>query len=148
MRQKATCLFATHFHELTHSLEGQPGEESHVTAAWPTIRGALAFLYECRRTGPARPSFGIKVAELAGFPPRYGAGREAQWPIAWLPESNSGEVVLGRGSARRVPDIAVAPVVRVLLARWRLPLVGVRLQPRRPSSASQIRDETTASALA
>ena len=40
----------------------------HVTAHVDENTGALAFLYEVA-DGPCTESFGIKVAELAGFPP-------------------------------------------------------------------------------
>ena len=68
VRQKATCLFATHFHELTQLSESNPVKNRHVTAHVDENTGALAFLYEVA-DGPCTESFGIKVAELAGFPP-------------------------------------------------------------------------------
>ena len=62
------CLFATHFHELTQLSESTPVKNRHVTAHVDENTGALAFLYEVA-DGPCTESFGIKVAELAGFPP-------------------------------------------------------------------------------
>ena len=49
-------------------MRGNPVKNRHVTAHVDENTGALAFLYEVA-DGPCTESFGIKVAELAGFPP-------------------------------------------------------------------------------
>ena len=49
----------------------------HVTAHVDENTGALAFLYEVA-DGPCTESFGIKVAELAGFPPATVRSRSAR----------------------------------------------------------------------
>jgi len=71
VKQGAACLFATHFHELTQLEAEHPGavRNRHVTAHVDDDTGELAFLYEVA-DGPCTESFGIKVAELAGFPAR------------------------------------------------------------------------------
>jgi len=61
-------LFATHFHELTQLEDEHAGRVAnrHV-AAQIDANDQLTFLYEVH-DGPCTESFGIKVAELAGFP--------------------------------------------------------------------------------
>ena len=69
LESKAKCLFATHFHELTQLADDHPGRarNRHVSAHVDDDTGKITFLYEVR-DGPCLESFGIKVAELAGFP--------------------------------------------------------------------------------
>ncbi|OQR97153.1 DNA mismatch repair protein Msh2 [Achlya hypogyna] len=62
------CVFATHFHELTALASGKsfPGiVNKHVTAH--KMDDKIAMVYEVR-DGPCLESFGIYVAEMAGFP--------------------------------------------------------------------------------
>ncbi len=86
------CFFATHFHELTaleqHIPKGQQPcyssidymvlEGSLPLPVWPTVKNLhvtaqtadnkLVLLYNIKQ-GPSDKSFGIHIAELAGFPP-------------------------------------------------------------------------------
>lgn len=63
---KARCLFATHYHELTHLQETLPGISSYYAASKKTERG-IVFLYKIIK-GIADGSFGIEVAKLAHLP--------------------------------------------------------------------------------
>lgn len=63
---KARCLFATHYHELTHLQETMPGISSYYAASKKTERG-IVFLYKIIK-GIADGSFGIEVAKLAHLP--------------------------------------------------------------------------------
>ena len=85
VRQKATCLFATHFHELTQLSESNPVKNRHVTAHVDENTGALAFLYEVA-DGPCTV-LRHQGRRVGGLSSRHGAGREAQGGGA---ESNSG----------------------------------------------------------
>lgn len=62
----ARCLFATHYHELTHLQELHPGIVSFYAANKKTPNG-IVFLYKILR-GVADGSFGIEVAKLAQLP--------------------------------------------------------------------------------
>ena len=62
----ARCLFATHYHELTHLSDSCAGILSYYTASKKTEDGIL-FLYKITQ-GTADGSFGIEVAQLAGLP--------------------------------------------------------------------------------
>jgi DNA mismatch repair protein MutS len=63
----ARCLFATHYHELTHLEQQFPGIVSYYAASSKTAQGIL-FLYTMMR-GVADGSFGVEVAKLADLPP-------------------------------------------------------------------------------
>ncbi len=66
--QRAFTLFATHYFELTDLPEVLTGvDNAHVEAR--EHAGGLAFLYSVR-SGPARQSYGLEVARLAGVPER------------------------------------------------------------------------------
>lgn len=62
----ARCLFATHYHELTHLESTYPGIVSYFATCKKVPNGIL-FLYLIKR-GVADGSFGIQVAKLAGLP--------------------------------------------------------------------------------
>ncbi|BDC34454.1 DNA mismatch repair protein MutS [Candidatus Dependentiae bacterium Noda2021] len=63
---KARCLFATHYHELTHLQETMPGIVSYYAASKKTEHG-IVFLYKIIK-GIADGSFGVEVAKLAHLP--------------------------------------------------------------------------------
>ncbi len=63
----ARCLFATHYHELTHLTEKFPNIVSYYAANKKTKNG-IVFLYKMVQ-GVADGSFGIEVAKLAQLPP-------------------------------------------------------------------------------
>jgi DNA mismatch repair protein MutS len=62
----ARCLFATHYHELTHLSRVYPGIVVYQAASKKTDHG-IVFLYTIMR-GIADGSFGIEVAKLAHLP--------------------------------------------------------------------------------
>lgn len=63
---RARCLFATHYHELTHLQVTHPGIVAYSAASKKTNAG-IVFLYTMVR-GIADGSFGIEVAKLADLP--------------------------------------------------------------------------------
>ncbi|KAL6073529.1 MSH2 protein [Balamuthia mandrillaris] len=64
--KKCFCFFATHFHELTRLENHLAGVKNlHVTAEIQDQR--LVLLYKIQQ-GPSDRSFGIQIAEMAGFP--------------------------------------------------------------------------------
>jgi DNA mismatch repair protein MutS len=64
---KTTTFFATHYHELTQLGNSYPQiQNAHMTVA--DSEGQIRFLHTLAR-GPAKKSYGIQVAELAGLPP-------------------------------------------------------------------------------
>ncbi|CAK4079312.1 unnamed protein product [Aphanomyces euteiches] len=66
VKRNCWCVFATHFHELTALAKEASGVvNKHVTAH--TADNHIAMVYEVR-DGPCLESFGIHVAEMAGFP--------------------------------------------------------------------------------
>lgn len=65
---KASCLFATHFYELTALATNIPAVRNfHVTAKANPSDHRLEFLYEVR-DGACDKSFGVNVAEISHFP--------------------------------------------------------------------------------
>jgi len=64
----ARCLFATHYHELTHLQERYTGISSYYAASKKTEQG-IVFLYKIIK-GVADGSFGVEVAKLAQLPPQ------------------------------------------------------------------------------
>lgn len=63
---KARCIFATHYHELTHLTKVYPGIMNYHAACMKSSSGIL-FLYTIA-PGVAQGSFGIEVAKLANLP--------------------------------------------------------------------------------
>jgi len=63
---QARCLFATHYHELTHLQNRYPGIVSYYAASKKS-GDAIIFLYTMVR-GVADGSFGVQVAKLAQLP--------------------------------------------------------------------------------
>lgn len=68
MQLQSSCLFATHFFELT-SLADEVNcvRNVHVSATTNPTSNALTFLYSVQN-GTCDQSFGVDVAEMAGFP--------------------------------------------------------------------------------
>jgi DNA mismatch repair protein MutS len=65
---RARCLFATHYHELTHLQERIAGIASYYAASTKQAHG-ITFLYRIIQ-GVADGSFGVQVAKLAMLPPQ------------------------------------------------------------------------------
>ncbi|MFC1854593.1 DNA mismatch repair protein MutS, partial [Candidatus Dependentiae bacterium] len=63
---KARCLFATHYHELTHLPEKFSGIANYFTQCH-RAKGGITFLHKLAR-GSSEGSFGIEVAKLAHLP--------------------------------------------------------------------------------
>jgi len=63
---RSRCLFATHYHELTHLEEKFPGISNYSLACKRSGNGMI-FLHKLIK-GAARGSFGIQVSELADLP--------------------------------------------------------------------------------
>ena len=63
---RAKCLFATHYHELTHLEQTMPGIWN-VHAASKRVDGSILFLHKII-PGATEGSFGLHVAQLAGVP--------------------------------------------------------------------------------
>jgi DNA mismatch repair protein MutS len=63
---KGLVLFATHYHELTH-LESSFSQIKNAHMTVSDREGEIRFLHTLVR-GPAKKSYGIQVAELAGLP--------------------------------------------------------------------------------
>ncbi|MCB0412527.1 MAG: DNA mismatch repair protein MutS, partial [Bdellovibrionales bacterium] len=64
----ATCLFATHYHELT-ALEGEYPRLHNFHMGVQERDGDIRFLHVLQK-GPSNKSYGIHVARLAGLPQR------------------------------------------------------------------------------
>ena len=63
---KPTTFFATHYHELTQLADSYPQiHNAHMTVA--DSQGEIRFLHTLVK-GPAKKSYGVQVAELAGLP--------------------------------------------------------------------------------
>ncbi|MCP5267316.1 MAG: DNA mismatch repair protein MutS [Burkholderiaceae bacterium] len=65
-RNRALCLFATHYFELT-AIAARDPHAVNLHLAATEHRGRVVFLHEVR-DGPASRSYGIQVARLAGIP--------------------------------------------------------------------------------
>jgi len=66
-RNRALCLFSTHYFELTQLAEKIEGIENiHLDAI--EHQGKIVFLHKAK-PGPASKSYGLQVARLAGLPP-------------------------------------------------------------------------------
>lgn len=121
----STCaftLFATHFHELCALAdETQAVKNKHVTAH--TSGGRITMLYSVE-DGPCPSSFGVHVAELAGFPQavvdmaRSKAGELEATASALLQEASTGglgsEKKRSRAAAQRE---ALVSALRALLTQ-------------------------------
>jgi DNA mismatch repair protein MSH2 len=97
--RSSLTLFATHFHELTRLADGPSGnriQNAHLAVAQlgkkatlekRSAASRLVFLYELH-PGPSEKSFGIHIAEMAGFPPSVIA--VAQDKVCALEQARSG----------------------------------------------------------
>ncbi|HEX4068749.1 MAG TPA: DNA mismatch repair protein MutS, partial [Candidatus Babeliales bacterium] len=93
----ARCLFATHYHELTHLPKTYPGIVVYQAASKKMDHGIL-FLYTIMR-GVADGSFGIEVAKLAQLPaPVIARSMVLVASYAGLPSDSSSEA-LAKGEA-------------------------------------------------
>ena len=63
---KARCLFATHYHELTHLQNVFPGIVNYYTKCQRNVSG-MSFIHKLAQ-GASEGSFGIEVAKLACLP--------------------------------------------------------------------------------
>jgi len=75
-RNRALCLFSTHYFELTRLAEKVAGIENiHLDAI--EHEGKIVFLHKAK-PGPASKSYGLQVARLAGLPPAVLANATAR----------------------------------------------------------------------
>lgn len=128
----ARCLFATHYHELTHLQEVHPGIVSYYAANKKTADG-IVFLYKMVR-GVADGSFGIEVAKLANIPaPVIERAREL------LEELNSGRHDEVLSSVR--PGVALTKTQEDCLPAIALATAGSeRIFQENTSLHNQVRD--------
>ena len=66
LKKRCTCLFATHFHELTSMEESEGVLNRHV--ATHVQEGKVTMVYQVQ-PGPCLQSYGVHVAEITKFPP-------------------------------------------------------------------------------
>lgn len=96
------CLFATHFQELTELADQSPlVVNRHVSAHFEDSRMTMLFKVE---DGPSDQSFGINVAEVAGFPPSVIDA--AKRKLAELEDFSSMDAAATAKAARHRPVIS------------------------------------------
>ena len=129
-RNKARCLFATHYHELSRLAESCDALSLHHVRAreW---RGDLVLLHELAE-GPADRSYGLAVAKLAGVPKEVVARAKSVLDRLEQARSETGGIAAGLGdlplfaaAANAVQEDRVDPV------RQRLEMLDIdALSPR------------------
>ena len=117
---RARCLFATHYHELSRLAETCEALSLHHVRAreW---KGELVLLHELA-DGPATSSYGLAVAKLAGIPPAVVARAKAVLAKLEKGRSETGGLAAGLGdlplfaAAAQEQDEAEDPVREALAA--------------------------------
>jgi DNA mismatch repair protein MutS len=112
-KNRAFCLFATHYFELTRLAEDYR-EIANVHLDAVEHRDRIVFLHAVEE-GPASQSYGLQVAQLAGVP--AAVIRSAKRKLAELESAASPQGDLFFGAPPAAPGEASAPDAQPLLAR-------------------------------
>ena len=112
---RALCLFATHYFELTAMAE-QHDSVANVHLDAVEHEGKIIFMHRIR-TGATDRSYGLQVAQLAGMPEMalgYAQQRLAQ--LEAVTGGDSSETKSGKEASPTLPDAAIIPVTEAASA--------------------------------